>query len=232
MKCGKTAPDGEHEGVCEDKTNLLFETIAQNITDKGYSLNINCLPIDLHKILSDHLHDIHQFNFKKAGIGRNLDHIVDHSVRRDEICWITGNTIMGKAWLDWISSLQIFLNRQLFMGLFSFESHFAHYQKDAYYKKHYDAFKGEANRILSVVLYLNPNWCKEDAGELVLYFGEDQQERLIIAPEFATLVVFLSEDFSHEVLSSNNDRYSIAGWFRLKPPLSNDITIVLHSAKS
>lgn len=46
----------------------------------------------------------------------------------------------------------------------------------AYDKRHYDAFRGEANRILSVVTYLNPAWGNTDGGELVLY--SDDQDRV------------------------------------------------------
>lgn len=48
------------------------------------------------------------------------------------------------------------LNRHLLLGLFSFESHFTHYRAGDFYKQHQDAFKGQANRILSLVVYLIP----------------------------------------------------------------------------
>lgn len=34
-------------------------------------------------------------------------------------------------------------------------------------------------------------------------------------PRAGTLVVFLSEDMPHEVLETQRERYSIAGWFRV-----------------
>jgi len=36
-----------------------------------------------------------------------------------------------------------------------------------------------------------------------------------ITPSLGTIVVFLSEEFPHEVLPAKSDRYSITGWFRL-----------------
>ena len=78
------------------------------------------------------------------------------------------------------------------------------------------AFKGQANRVLSVVLYLNPVWGCGDGGEMVLYSDTDPSAVLCkISPHAGTLVVFLSEDFPHEVLPALRDRYSIAGWFRV-----------------
>jgi SM-20-related protein len=38
-----------------------------------------------------------------------------------------------------------------------------------------------------------------------------------VAPECGKLVIFLSEDFPHEVLPATQLRQSIAGWFRIKP---------------
>jgi SM-20-related protein len=74
-----------------------------------------------------------------------------------------------------VQALQLYLNKQLLLGLFSFESHFSHYAPGDYYKRHKDAFKGEANRVLSLVLYLNSAWQQDDGGELVLYAPEDER---------------------------------------------------------
>jgi SM-20-related protein len=38
---------------------------------------------------------------------------------------------------------------------------------------------------------------------------------LSVQPLHGTVVVFLSEEFPHEVLPASRDRYSIAGWFRV-----------------
>ncbi|MEC9256433.1 MAG: 2OG-Fe(II) oxygenase, partial [Pseudomonadota bacterium] len=62
--------------------------------------------------------------------------------------------------------------------------------------------------------YLNKNWQPGDGGELAIYDAEDQ---LItrVQPVLNRLVIFLSEEFPHEVLPAKNHRYSIAGWFRV-----------------
>ncbi|MGB0443129.1 MAG: 2OG-Fe(II) oxygenase, partial [Pseudohongiellaceae bacterium] len=111
----------------------------------------------------------------------------------------------------------------LFLGLFSFESHFSHYQSGDFYRKHLDAFKGEANRVLSLVTYLNRGWEPDQGGELVIYSPEDGTELVKVTPMFATLVLFLSEEFNHEVLSTSRNRYSVAGWFRLNGSIKDSI---------
>ncbi|MEQ3446267.1 2OG-Fe(II) oxygenase [Pseudoalteromonas sp. XMcav2-N-2] len=109
------------------------------------------------------------------------------------------------------------------MGLFSFESHFAHYASGSYYKRHYDAFRGETNRVLSLVTYLNPGWGHNDGGEMVLYQDDHDLEGIKVVPLHGTLALFLSEEFPHEVLPAKRDRYSIAGWFRVNTSIAGKI---------
>ena len=193
----------------------LFENIAKNLNEKGYSTQPNALSPSLNGLLWEHLQNMSSGNFKRAGVGRENRHTVNDFIRTDAISWINGETKAGEVWLDWAYALQTYLNQRLFLGLFSFESHFAHYGKGDYYKKHQDAFKGEANRVVSIVVYLNPDWTPDDGGELIIYTGESDYSTVSVTPGFGTIVVFLSEEFPHEVLKTNRDRFSIAGWFRL-----------------
>ncbi|MFH0256183.1 2OG-Fe(II) oxygenase [Vibrio rumoiensis] len=193
----------------------LFHTMAENIAHQGYSIHPNALPLNLLNQLHHHVHSMPDENFKRAGIGREDKLMLNQFVRKDEVCWINGESEAGQAWLSWAAELQRYLNRHLFLGLFSFESHFAHYSPGDFYKTHKDAFKGESNRIISLVVYLNPDWIKEDQGELVIYREESSDELVRVTPSFGTVAIFLSEDFPHEVLPANRDRYSIAGWFRV-----------------
>lgn len=109
------------------------------------------------------------------------------------------------------------------MGLFSFESHFAWYQKGEYYKRHLDTFLGESNRVLSLVVYLNDGWLFEDKGELVLYKSKNDLNGTKVLPTFGTIVVFLSKEFPHEVLPSYRERLSIAGWFSVNKSLNGKL---------
>lgn len=207
----------------------LFESISNDIVDKGYSIRPCALPAKLTYLLSQHIIELPTEKFKRAGIGRSQDHIVNDFIRTDAISWITNDSKAGCAWLNWTESLQAYLNRRLFLGLFSFESHFAHYAKGDFYKKHKDAFTGEGNRVLSVVVYLNEHWVSSDGGELVIYdknmsaASAIDNSKITIIPDLGTIVVFLSEEFPHEVLPAKQDRYSIAGWFRLNNSLANNI---------
>ena len=205
---------------CDDRfgagdSEYVFEAIATDLFEKGYSIKPNAVPLNLLNGLWQQLRSIPSHEFDPAGVGRQQAHTVNSFIRSDAISWIERDTPAGEGWLNWAAELQQYLNRHLFLGLFSFESHFSHYAPGDFYKKHFDAFKGQSNRVLSVVLYLNPDWVHGDGGELVLYHGEKSQSVLKVSPGMGTLVAFLSEEFPHEVLPAKRDRYAIAGWFRV-----------------
>ena len=207
----------------------LFKSIANNLVDKGYSISVAALPENLTTLLLQQINELPDEIFKRAGIGRAKDHVINDAIRTDEICWITGNSEASGAWIKWAGSLQNYLNKHLFLGLFSFESHFSHYGKGDFYKQHRDAFKGEGNRVLSVVVYLNQDWSLDDGGELIIYpeqavdSGVIADNKITVTPSAGTIVVFLSEEFPHEVLPALRDRYAIAGWFRLNTSIANNI---------
>ncbi|NVK56561.1 MAG: 2OG-Fe(II) oxygenase [Alteromonadaceae bacterium] len=191
----------------------LFASIADDILQRGYCIMPNALPMALTSRLTEYAHNA--VGFDPAGIGRNRQYQQNEFVRTDEICWIQGTSAVTAAWLNWMDCLKVYLNSRLFLGLFSYESHFAHYPPGSFYKRHFDAFQGQSNRILSTVLYLNPEWGHEDGGELVIYSPQNQSESVNVTPLAGTLAVFLSEEFPHEVLPAKRDRFSIAGWFRV-----------------
>ena len=196
--------------------SVQFETIAHDLRVQGYSIQEKALPESLVAGLLREMQLLAADRLKPAGVGRAQQHVANASIRRDAISWIETTEGAQGQWLAFTSQLQQYLNRSLLLGLFSFESHFAHYAPGAFYKTHVDAFKGQANRVLSVVLYLNPVWGACDGGEMVLYSETEPRTVLRkISPHAGTLVVFLSEDFPHEVLPAQRDRYSIAGWYRV-----------------
>ena len=198
-----------------------LDLIADALVEQGYWVVDDALPKFLLNSLLIHFNELQSDEFKAAGIGRQTDFQVQETIRSDKIHWIQPNSEVTADFLQWMDSLRVGLNRRLFMGLFDYESHFAHYPVGAFYKKHVDAFRGnrkqgQSNRVLSTVLYLNDAWLLGDGGELLLY-AEDDDNKVIetILPECGRLVIFLSEKFPHEVLPAKRERKSIAGWFRV-----------------
>lgn len=204
-----------------------FSQIADTLRTQSWCVIPDALPAALAAALAAQVLAEASAQFSAAGIGRQQDHMLAPEVRSDTIQWISGITPAEQAWLQWADALRLFLNRRLFMGLDSFESHFAHYAPGAFYRKHRDAFRDAGSsvsdkRVLSVVVYLNADWAEEDGGELVVYDEAGEHSLQTVTPRSGTLAVFLSEDVPHEVRTSRRDRYSIAGWYRVRataPPL-------------
>lgn len=202
----------------------IFSDIAQGLRTQGYAIVQNDTTRQLALDLLAQVQAFENHDFHQAGTGRQQEHQLNQNIRRDRIRWLNRETPAEQRWLDFMADLQQQLNRQLLLGLFSYECHFAHYQPGDFYRKHVDAFKGQANRILTSVFYLNPDWQPDQGGELVMYRDDAPDTELLrLSPTLGTLVFFLSEDFPHEVLPAAQDRYSIAGWFRLNSSRANRI---------
>jgi SM-20-related protein len=192
-----------------------FEHIATALMDKGYCILPQVLPEAITLALTQRVTKLTDKQLSTAGIGRNDKHHLNTSIRNDETYWLTNENKIDKQYLDWMEQLRIEINQRLYMGLFKFEAHYAHYSEGAFYQRHLDAFKGKSNRVLSTLLYLNKEWQESDAGELLLYGDNDTIIETVI-PSYGKVVVFLSDRFPHEVLKANRDRYSIAGWFYIR----------------
>lgn len=194
--------------------------LADALAGPGYAVLCGVLPASLESALLQQARE-RSGEMTRAGIGRGREHLLDGDIRRDRTAWLDRAADAERVFLDWLETLRLALNRELFMGLFDVEAQFAWYPPGAFYRCHLDAFQEEegavvapgSNRILSAVFYLNPDWPAGAGGELVLY-GHDGQHLATVQPQAGTAVFFLSEQFPHEVLPAHRDRYSIAAWFR------------------
>ena len=151
-----------------------------------------------------------------AAIGRGEARIARADVRGDRTQWFEEadlTTTQARYWTA-MQSMRIELNHELMLGLDDLEAHYALYAPGARYARHRDRFRDDDARVLSSVLYLNSEWREDDGGALRLYLPNSADGHLDIYPHAGTLVLFLSADFEHEVLSATRDRLSIAGWFR------------------
>lgn len=206
-------------GVAHSGFDLLLERIATALQYKGYIILDDVLPAHLAQGLLAELDEQMDGGLRPAGVGRGGDYQQNRRIRRDKICWLQGRTPAAAEFLAWMEQLRVGVNRRLFLGLFDYEAHFALYEPGDFYQTHLDAFRDDKGtgpgRKLSSVLYLNPDWAPGDAGELVLYDEAGENVLEVVAPTMGRLLVFLSEDFPHEVLAAQRERKSIAGWFRV-----------------
>ena len=189
-----------------------FDSLTRGLEEYGFVVLPDGLPPDVARVLASYADRVDADDFHAAAIGRGMEQQRNRFVRRDLIHWLDEREPALAPWRAWTESLREHLNRRLFLGLFSFESHLAHYRPGDFYRTHVDAFRGEANRVISLVCYLNEDWKQGDGGELVLYSDAGP---VTVQPTGRTVVMFLSEEIPHEVKPAQRDRYSVTGWFRL-----------------
>jgi SM-20-related protein len=156
--------------------------------------------------------------FAPARVGRGEQRTHNAGIRGDVIRWLDDSKTADRSFLTVMEELRIGLNQQLFLGLLHYECHYAIYGVGAHYDRHLDTLSGQQNRLLSTVVYLNDEWIPADGGELLLYRPGTPSPIATILPKPGLMVLFLSEEFPHEVLTAKKPRHSIAGWFRGRVP--------------
>jgi SM-20-related protein len=156
--------------------------------------------------------------FRPAAVGAGAHRAVRPQLRGDRLCWLEPPLVPAEqALLAALERLRATLNRELGLGLFDVECQYAAYAPGAVYVRHLDRSPAGAERVLSAVLYLNAGWQPADGGELVLYA---EPAPVLVRPRAATLVLFESARFEHEVRAARRERLSVAAWFRrrARPP--------------
>lgn len=156
--------------------------------------------------------------FRHAAVGKGGQKQVRTEIRSDEVLWMDQENLspLQAAYWEKIEQIRQVLNQRCFLGLRSFEGHFARYPIGSFYKKHLDQFHAVPHRVVTVIVYLNDSWSAEDEGALRMYFPqEDGSEKVEdVLPLGGRLVVFLSAEIPHEVLPTKKERISITGWLR------------------
>jgi SM-20-related protein len=189
---------------------------AVALTSHGYAVMPHAMPevgwlalrAEAERLLADRA-------FSVAGVGRGEETRKDGAIRGGSLCWLEPSMPAGTAFMAWMEGVRVSLNRDLFLGLDTFDAHYAHAPTGASYGTHVDRLHGSDARVVSAVIYLNSDWPADAGGELVLYDAHDVP-RLTLTPEGGTLVLFMSEGTPHEAKKATRERWSIAGWFRTR----------------
>ena len=209
------------EEGAERLNDARHEQIASGLADRGFVVVPDFLARDSVTALRDEgLCRRAGGEFHAATIGRAGNAECDASIRGDSICWLGERTSAAseRALLGRLRALGSALNGALFLGITEFEAHYACYPPGTGYVRHVDRFRDDAARVISLVLYLNDDWCDEDGGALRIYPTRDAEEPACeLPPRGGTLVAMRSEAIPHEVLPASAERWSIAGWLRRQP---------------
>lgn len=197
----------------------ILERIASEIYEKSYVVVDDLVDEIFRKALLDEQTDLLESGrFRKAAIGTGENKQVRPEIRSDEVLWLEPDSLspLQSAYFDLVDQIRLTLNRRCFLGLKSFEAHFARYPIGSFYKRHLDQFQQVPYRIVTVIIYLNDSWTETDEGALRMYIpNEDGIETIQdFLPLPGRMVVFLSAEIPHEVLPTNKERNSITGWLR------------------
>ncbi|MPS48352.1 2OG-Fe(II) oxygenase [Methylobacillus sp.] len=205
-----------------ETASQYFDLITDNIANQGYVIVPGFLPDDFIHALRDEALALHEAGrLKRATVGKAENNQLDNKVRGDLIHWLehTQASPVQREFSTVMETLRESLNRHLFLGLFELENHFAIYPPGAIYNKHLDQFRGNEERQVTCILYLNKGWKAKYGGQLRLYLdGKEPEPYIDTVPLGGTLVAFLSGRFWHEVLPASQPRISLTGWFRKRGP--------------
>lgn len=197
----------------------LLDHISSEIYQKSYVIVDEFIDESFRNaLLAEQMELVSEGKFRHAAVGKGGQKQVRTEIRSDEVLWMDSNdlTPLQKAYWGKIEEIRKVLNQRCFLGLRSFEGHFARYPIGSFYKKHLDQFHAVPHRVVTVILYLNEVWTAEDEGALRMYFPQADGSELIedVMPLGGRLVVFLSGEIPHEVLPTKKERISITGWLR------------------
>lgn len=190
------------------------QSLIDSLAEQGWWFGSSLFSVELLGSLAKNAVELATSNvLAEAAVGRGQSKQQLANVRSDKIQWIDPDSDTHIEFLRQCEQLQQSLNRELYLGVNTIEAHYAHYGEGAFYQRHLDSFKGAQNRMVSMVVYLNPNWQPEHAGELELW-SQAGSPLGYVAPKMGDVLLMLSEDMPHQVLPTTVDRYSIAAWFR------------------
>lgn len=211
-------------------SDRTIDAIIDTLSAQQYCVIDQFLPSDLVEALRTIALDQQQQGLMHQA-GTSQSAVSNPKLRGDQIAWLEANDAHPaiQDYLTLMAQVQQAANRQLMMGLDSFETHFAIYPAGSSgYATHIDQFRQHREqaapgaRALTSIIYLNDAWPEDAGGALRLYLDEHAQtpaqdaRHIDILPTGGRLVLFLSARFWHEVLPATLPRVSVTGWFKTR----------------
>lgn len=177
----------------------------------------------LEEMRSSALSLYQQEQFHPAKIGQGDSKALDPRIRSDQVLWRSSEELKAQhpQLAKFLESLQVQLNRLFYLAINNSEFHFARYGPGNHYDAHYDQPENLQRpenarnpRLISLVIYLNPNWQAADEGRLLLYSDGEASTIIPIEPRWGQMILFDSRTVYHAVEKCNAERLSFTGWFR------------------
>lgn len=147
-----------------------------------------------------------------ARVGRGADRQLRPEIRGDAFLWVEPQDEAALSGiLAAFEALRLEVNALAWAGLRGFEAQVARYGAGAGYARHLDAFRGDPNRRLTSICYLNPGWEPAQGGLLRIWPPSGEA---LVEPLAGRLVVFRADLLEHEVLPAHAPRYAVTAWYR------------------
>lgn len=197
----------------------ISERIASEVYEKSYAIVDDFISEELRvSLLKEQSELLEAGKFRMAAVGKGEKKQVRTEIRNDQVLWIDADHLnkYEKQYWSKVDEVRQAINQRCYLGLKSFEAHFARYPIGSFYVRHLDQFQQVLYRKVTVIIYLNDSWSQEDEGMLRMYLPQEDgsEEILDIQPKGGRLVVFLSGEIPHEVMPTKKERISITGWLR------------------
>lgn len=202
------------EDLLDSPPESFRERLARDLAGVGYSVFPGLLREELAAEVRREMEDIRRAGeFRPAGVGKDVR--FSPETRGDGTHWLEpGAPTAVQAKLGrFLSRVREDLNRDLFLGLWDWEGHYAVYPPGAFYRRHLDRFASDSKRTVSVVLFFNAGWAESDGGALRIEGADGTRD---VFPAAGTAVFFMSDRVPHEVRETKRERFSFAGWFRTR----------------
>lgn len=131
-----------HKVIC-DKSCIqpacdMLDNIANELNYNGFCVVVNALCKKVVSKLQEITYKRECWMWQHAGIGRHGRRSVNKAIRSDLVCWIDGADGAEESYLTYMDNLRLGINESLFLGLFTYESHYSKYPIGSFYEKHLD----------------------------------------------------------------------------------------------
>ncbi len=123
---------------------IQFESLIKGLIDNDYGCCDDFVIPDTVRGLCAKLTELSgSGNLKFAGVGNKLDFQENLQIRNDKINWIEEQSTDSYEviYLEKIWRFIHYMNSTCFTSIKSFESHYAIFEKQHFYKRHLDQFK-------------------------------------------------------------------------------------------
>ncbi len=196
----------------------IYESLIDGMLTDGYGLVDQFMnKIEVDALAAQLYHRQADGQFHAAGVGNHKAN-VETGVRGDAIHWLdrAEATPAEHTFLNRMDALMAYLNQTCYLGLRDHEFHYTNYPVGSFYRRHFDRFRADSRRELSVICYLNTDWLTTDGGQLGLFLTDSAgaAHTKQISPIGGRLVCFESSRIEHEVQTATRPRLSLTGWLR------------------